>query len=98
LPRGIQLIGVDLLLYRSEGSDLDGALGRVRHQGAPAGVALVYQVLTKDLVARRYRKTVRSLESEIHQLRNLPLAGTDSAPALRSDAEGEESGIASRSA
>jgi hypothetical protein len=57
-------------------------------------------VVKKNLVARRYRKVVRGLESEIHQLRNLPLAGTDSALVLRADAEGkvgEGGGIASRS-
>jgi hypothetical protein len=90
---------VDLLLYQIPKVPIWMALSAAFGIGAlSAGVALVYQVLKKDLVARRYRKTVRSLESEIHQLRNLPLAGTDSAPALRSDAEGEESGIASRSA
>jgi hypothetical protein len=65
-----------------------------------AGVSLGYQVVKKNLLARRYRKVVRGLESEIHQLRNLPLAGTDSALALRADAEGkvgEGGGIASRS-
>jgi len=92
-------IGVDLLLYQSSKVPIWMALSAAFGIGAlSAGVALVYQVIKKDLVARRYRKTVRSLESEIHQLRNLPLAGTDSALALRSDAEGEESGIASRSA
>jgi len=92
-------IGVDLLLYQSSQVPIWMALSAAFGIGAlSAGVGFAYQVIKKDLVARRYRKTVRSLESEIHQLRNLPLAGTDSALALRSDAEGEESGIASRSA
>lgn len=40
-----------------------------------ATVVLLFQMAKLGLVARRYRKTVRGLESEIHQLRNLPLAG-----------------------
>jgi hypothetical protein len=92
-------IGIDLLLYQNAKVPIWAALSGAFGIGAlSAGVVLVYQVIKKDLVARRYRKTVRSLESEIHQLRNLPLAGTDSALALRSDAEGEESGLASRGA
>ena len=66
----------------------------------PDSEKAMYEVLKKGLVARRYRKVVKGLESEIHQLRNLPLAGTDSALALRADAEGEAGeggGIASRS-
>jgi uncharacterized integral membrane protein len=34
----------------------------------------LFEVARYGLVARRYRKTVARLESEIHQLRNLPLA------------------------
>ena len=66
-----------------------------------AGVSLVYAVIKKNLVARRYRKAVKSLELEIHQLRNLPLAGTGSALASQANAEGEDGeggGIASPSA
>ena len=61
-------------------------------------VLLGYQLIKKNLVARRYRKAVKSLESEIHQLRNLPLAGTGSALASQANAEGEDGeggGIAS---
>lgn len=35
------------------------------------------QLLRANLKTRRYRKTVARLEAEIHQLRNLPLAGAD---------------------
>ena len=46
-------------------------------------VVMLYQMAKLGLVARRYRKTVRGLESEIHQLRNLPLAegAGDASPA-----------------
>lgn len=44
-----------------------------------AGLALaaaicLFEVMRYALVARRYRKAVARLESEVHQLRNLPLA------------------------
>ena len=47
-----------------------------------AGATLVgligaWQALKRGLVMRRYRKTVRGLEAELHQLRNLPLAAGD---------------------
>ena len=41
--------------------------------GAVVGAALVYQLLRLAMLARRYRRTVRRLEAEIHELRNLPL-------------------------
>ena len=46
--------------------------------GAGAGAATLvglYQVAKLRLVSRRYRKTVRGLEAEVHQLRTLPLSG-----------------------
>jgi len=95
-------VQVDLLLFQILAVPLWVALLTAFGTGAlVAGVSLVYQVIKKTLVARRYRRTVRGLESEIHQLRNLPLAGTDSALALRADAGvdgGEGGGIASRGA
>jgi hypothetical protein len=66
-----------------------------------AGASLCYLVIKKNLVARRYRKAVKGLESEIHQLRNLPLAAADSALPPDADAEarvGAGRGFASRSA
>ena len=45
-----------------------------------AGLVGFYQSLKRGLVMRRYRKTVRGLESELHQLRNLPLAPGEPAP------------------
>jgi uncharacterized integral membrane protein len=95
-------IGVDLLLYQIPAVPIWVALLTAFGVGVLlACLFLGYQVVKKNLVARRYRKAVRGLESEIHQLRNLPLAGTDSALALRADAEGEAGeggGIASRGA
>jgi len=37
---------------------------------------LVLPIARSSLAARRYRKALAGLESEIHQLRNLPLAGS----------------------
>ena len=65
-----------------------------------AGVSLGYELIKKSLIARRYRRVAAGLESEIHQLRNLPLVGADSASALQAVAGGERregGGIASRS-
>jgi hypothetical protein len=52
----------------------------------------LFQVIRLSLLARRYRKETRALESEVHQLRNLPLAGGEGAalaaggmPAARSE-------------
>jgi len=56
---------------------------------ALAMLLLVYPMAKQGLVTRRYRKTVRGLESEIHQLRNLPLVGGegDGSELLAADAE-----------
>jgi uncharacterized integral membrane protein len=92
-------IQVDLLLLQVPAVPIWLALLTAFGIGALlAGLSLGYQVIKKNLLARRYRKTLKSLESEIHQLRNLPLAGTDSALALSADAEGRDGGIQSRSA
>jgi uncharacterized integral membrane protein len=53
-----------------------------------------YKIAKLGLVARRYRKTVRGLESEVHELRNLPLS---SEPQLDAD-PGEHLGAAPRDA
>ena len=50
-----------------------------------AGLGGLYEVTRLGLLARRYRKAVVRLESEIHQLRNLPLSadeGEGQAPAV----------------
>jgi hypothetical protein len=45
------------------------------------GTVAVLRATRQSLVARRYRKMIRDLEAEIHQLRNLPLATDESAMA-----------------
>ena len=54
-------------------------LGAFAAGAATAGGIGLYQIAKLQLVRRRYRKTVRSLEAEVHQLRNLPLAVDESA-------------------
>lgn len=44
---------------------------------AVTGLAGLYQVAKLRLMTRRFRKTVRSLEAEAHQLRTLPLSGEE---------------------
>ena len=44
------------------------------------GAVAVYFGLRHGLVVRRYRKMLGGLESEIHQLRNLPLASDPESP------------------
>ena len=44
---------------------------------ATASAALVWKIMKQGLAGRRYRHTLAGLESEIHQLRNLPLEGAD---------------------
>jgi hypothetical protein len=55
---------------------------------AVTGTVAVLRAARQGLVARRYRKMIRDLEAEIHQLRNLPLA--TEAPAAPESPVGEE--------
>lgn len=56
-------------------------------------VALVaaLRIARLQLVSRRYRKVIRGLEAEVHQLRNLPLADEEAAPAKPEVEAGQES-------
>lgn len=47
------------------------------------GLLALHQGVRHALTARRYRKVVRGLEEEVHQLRNLPLGPPDAAAARR---------------
>ncbi len=46
---------------------------------ALAASILSLRLMRSSMIARRYRKAAVGLESEIHQLRNLPLSGEESA-------------------
>jgi len=52
-----------------------------------AGVFAMFRATRQGLLARRYRKMIRDLEAEIHQLRNLPLADDAGAPGESAVAE-----------
>jgi len=43
------------------------------------GTVAMLRATRQGLVARRYRRMIRDLEAEIHQLRNLPLSGDEPA-------------------
>jgi len=47
---------------------------------AATGALALVQSARLRLEARRYRKAVRGLEAEVHQLRNLPLATDEAEP------------------
>lgn len=83
-------IRIDLLLMRTPPVAIWVALVVAFAVGAlSAGVSLGYEVIKKGLIARRYRRLAAGLESEIHQLRNLPLVGADSASPPDAHAEDE---------
>jgi uncharacterized integral membrane protein len=69
---------LDLVLFELPEVPLWSALLGAFALGALcAGASLVYELAKKSFAARRYRKELAGLESEIHQLRNLPLAAPD---------------------
>jgi uncharacterized integral membrane protein len=71
-------IHVDLVLLQLPEVPLWSALLGAFALGALcAGASLVYSLLEKSFTARRYRRALAGLESEIHQLRNLPLAAPE---------------------
>jgi hypothetical protein len=68
-------VTVDLVFVETPDLPLWGVLLAAFALGALcAGASLVYELARKSLLARRYRKAVAGLETEIHELRNLPLA------------------------
>ena len=92
-------VKVDFLLGRLDLS-LWQALGTSFLLGAAmVGLYTVYQMARGGLVSRRYRKQLSNLETEVHQLRNLPLAPQEaSLPELggfefRDDGEPELGGV-----
>jgi hypothetical protein len=71
-------VTVDLLVWYTPPIPKWAALVAAFGAGAlGTGLLLSWSLLRTRLVARRYRKAVGGLESEIHQLRNLPLAGEE---------------------
>lgn len=84
-----EAVAVDLVAWETPLLPLWGVvLGSFALGAACAGASLLYELARKSLLARRYRKAVAGLESEIHQLRNLPLAEEEPPPAGRPGATG----------
>lgn len=71
-----EAVSIDYLAGRLEAVPLWAALlGAFGFGALLAGLAGLYQVTRLSMINRRYRKTARGLEVEIHELRNLPLEG-----------------------
>ncbi len=74
-------VAVDFLVAQSGETALWLTLLVAFGVGALAATALcLFEIARLGLISRRYRKTVGRLEAEIHQLRNLPLAGEGALP------------------
>ncbi|MDX1578394.1 MAG: lipopolysaccharide assembly protein LapA domain-containing protein [Gemmatimonadota bacterium] len=85
-------VSVDLVLGTTPALPLWAVLLLAFGLGALcAGASLVYELVRRSLLARRYRKAVAGLESEIHQLRNLPL-GEGEEERARASSAGAASG------
>ena len=77
-----QRVAVDLLFTTTPDAELWIVLLCAFGAGAvAAGTALLFEIARLGLLSRRYRKTVAGLETEVHQLRNLPI-GDDAEPSL----------------
>jgi hypothetical protein len=86
-------VRVDFLFGATPEVSLWKALVGAFAVGALLATALwLFEVARYALVARRYRKTVARLESEIHELRTLPLAESEAPLAARSGALAGSSG------
>ena len=70
-------VSVDTVAYRFEAVRLWEVLVCAFTLGALlAGALMSFSLARARLLARRYRKEIRGLEKEVHQLRNLPVAPT----------------------
>jgi uncharacterized membrane protein YciS (DUF1049 family) len=77
------LIDLDLVWVRLHNVALWSVVGSALAAGWLFGLALAgFGWLRQRLLNRRYRKTIERLESEVHQLRSLPLSGSLRAESL----------------
>jgi uncharacterized integral membrane protein len=68
-------VPVDLLVTQLPETPLWlGLLAAFAGGAAAAGLLALYEITRLSLLTRRYRKAMVRLESEIHELRNLPLS------------------------
>ena len=74
-------VDVDYVVGKLEGVALWKALGGSFALGAAlVGSLLAIEVVRSRLTMRRYRKRLSGLETEVHQLRNLPLGAEQLTP------------------
>jgi hypothetical protein len=86
-------VSVDFWIARTPEASLWQVLTVAFGAGALlATLVWLFEVARYGLMARRYRKTVARLESEIHQLRNLPLSEAEAPLQTRSAAGAGVSG------
>jgi uncharacterized integral membrane protein len=89
-------VDIDLIVLRVPLPLWVALLGSFGIGALCAGASLVYSLAKRSFATRRYRKQVAGLESEIHQLRNLPLAAAEgedgAAPAGGARLEGARGG------
>ena len=76
---------VDLVLWQALGTSF--LLGATM-----VGLYAIYQTARGGLVSRRYRKQLSNLETEVHQLRNLPLAPQEASTPELADLDFREDG------
>ena len=82
VSRNEQPIAIDYLAGRVEGIEIWQAVGLCFAAGFLLGWLFALLLgARRTLEARRYRKAVRALEAEVHQLRNLPLYPDEAAAA-----------------
>ena len=74
-------VSVDVLFGRFEEVTVWMALFAAFLAGAVlSGIVGMFQATRLGMETRRYRKVVRGLEAEVHQLRNLPLQDEEAEP------------------
>lgn len=76
---------IDLVLWQALGTSF--LLGATM-----VGLYAIYQMARGGLLSRRYRKQLSNLETEVHQLRNLPLAPQEASTPELADLDFGEDG------
>ncbi|HVP30770.1 MAG TPA: LapA family protein [Myxococcota bacterium] len=89
----------DYLIGHSEAQPLwKVVLGTFLAGAVCASLPLLWLLARSGLLARRYRKTVARLETEVHELRTLPLGVEGPGRAIAAGSEAPPAGGASRAA
>ena len=65
---------VDFLFAQVELATWEALLGAFLCGAGGVGLLTLYQMARGGLMSRRYRRKLANLETEVHQLRNLPLS------------------------